>query len=108
MPFWKSIPYIFPSVKTGHRFGEGGFAATEDENMRDTETYNTSPSDCYYTVGTTLDGRSVLKVTSNEGCMLTLTMSDSETKRMIRLLTATLEEKTTEEGSNAQANSVST
>lgn len=56
------------------------------------------PKEALYTVGTTDDGKTVLKV--GDGYTVTLTMNDAAVRQMIRLLEATLTDEAYDEEDN--------
>lgn len=59
---------------------------------------------CLYTVGTTTDGQTVLRLASEDGyTSMTLTMNNAATYQMIRMLKATLPEV----NEDAETNSIS-
>lgn len=59
---------------------------------------------CYYTVGTTQSGKTVLRMCDESGySSLSLTMNEAATRQMIRMLEATL----TEEDDDVEADPIS-
>jgi hypothetical protein len=50
-------------------------------------------AECYYTVGTTDDGKVVFKVGGDDYTTSTLTMNETGTRQLIRMLTAALPEQ---------------